>query len=294
MNLKHLIISGGGPSLFLSLGVISSLFKEKIIHFHQLESIYGTSAGAAMALMLALNFDIDTIYDYLIKRPWQDLFKITPENLMSLFNNKGLFKNDLIKKIFKPLFEAKSVPLDITMEDFYQLSKIDLHFFGFDLSKFDIVDLSHESYPNLPILDGIQMSCAVPLMIAPFFYENMCVIDGGIHTNYPLQPFLKKYNNMEDVIGIKNVYNDLESVVESSTLLDFVLNIINKLVRVYNHDKKSPEIKHEISFNISQMSMNSITEAVYKQSVREELYNKGISTALSFIEKWKKDNNEIQ
>lgn len=287
MNIKHLIISGGGPSLFLSLGVICTLFKEKIIQFNQLESIYGTSAGAAMALMLSLDYEIDTIYDYLIKRPWHDLFKIKPENLLSLFNNKGLFKNELIKKIFQPLFEAKSIPLDITMADFYQLTNIDLHFFGFDLNKFDIVDLSHETYPDLPILDGIQMSCAVPLMIAPFFHDNMCVIDGGIHTNYPLQPFLKKYNNMENVIGIKNIYSDLESVAESSTLLDFVLNIINKLVRVYNNDCKAPAIKHEIPFNISQMSMNSISEAVYKQSVREELYNRGIQTALEIIEKWK-------
>ena len=74
--IKHLVISGGGPSVFRTLGAIYELNKRNNINLNEIKSIYGTSAGAVIGLLVSLNFDVDTIYDYMIKRPWIDVFNV--------------------------------------------------------------------------------------------------------------------------------------------------------------------------------------------------------------------------
>jgi len=48
MNIKHLVISGGGPSLLQYLSAIQNLHKNNIIDIKKIESIYGTSAGCVI------------------------------------------------------------------------------------------------------------------------------------------------------------------------------------------------------------------------------------------------------
>ena len=68
MNIKHLVISGGGPSFFQYLSAIQNLEKHNFIDLTKIESIYGTSAGAIVGTLLCLKFnDWDTINDYFYK-----------------------------------------------------------------------------------------------------------------------------------------------------------------------------------------------------------------------------------
>jgi predicted acylesterase/phospholipase RssA len=56
-----------------------------------IESIYGTSAGAIVAVMISLRYDWDTINDYIIKRPWHDVFPIKIQNILDAYTKKGIF-----------------------------------------------------------------------------------------------------------------------------------------------------------------------------------------------------------
>ena len=118
MTIKHLVLSGGGPILVQILGAIQELEKKNFFDLKNIESIYGTSAGAIIGILICLKFDWETINDYIIKRPWQDVFKIKVEKIFEAYKKKGLFDIQIIEKCFKPLFDAKDIPLDINMEDF--------------------------------------------------------------------------------------------------------------------------------------------------------------------------------
>jgi predicted acylesterase/phospholipase RssA len=76
MTIKHLVISGGGHVLFQTLGAIQHLCENNFIDISNVESIFGTSAGALIGAIICMKFDWETVNDYLIKRPWHDLFKI--------------------------------------------------------------------------------------------------------------------------------------------------------------------------------------------------------------------------
>ena len=142
MTIKHLVISGGGPIMIQILGSIQHIEKQKFINMNDIETIYGTSAGAIVGILICLKFDWETINDYIIKRPWQDVFQINAKNIFDSYSKKGIFDETIIKKCFKPLFDAKDINIDITLKEFYDLSKIELHLFSFEINDYKTHDIS--------------------------------------------------------------------------------------------------------------------------------------------------------
>ena len=67
MTIKHLVMSGGGPTMLQTLGALYHLETNDFLKLEEIESIYGTSAGAIIGLCIALKFDWETINDYIIK-----------------------------------------------------------------------------------------------------------------------------------------------------------------------------------------------------------------------------------
>ena len=134
MTIKHIVISGGGPTMLGSLGTIHILAQENYFDIQNIESIYGTSAGAIVGTLICLKFDWETINDYIIKRPWQDVFPIKVQNIFDAYTKKGIFDIKTVEKCFKPLLDAKDIPMDINLEDFFKFSNIELHFFSFEIA----------------------------------------------------------------------------------------------------------------------------------------------------------------
>ena len=124
MPIKHLVISGGGPTLVQALGAIQHVEQQKFIDLSNIETIYGTSAGAILGTLICLKFDWETINDYIIKRPWHEVFPINIQKIFDAYTKKGIFDVKTVEKIFKPLFSAKDLALDINLQDFYNYSKI--------------------------------------------------------------------------------------------------------------------------------------------------------------------------
>ena len=142
MTIKHLVISGGGPIGLRYLGALQKLEEENFWKLNEIESIYGTSIGSIIGAFICLNYDWDTLNKYIIERPWHDAFKVNAKQILDSYYNKGLFDKKLAEIIFKPLLQAKDLALNITLKEFYEFSKIDLHIFTFELNKFEIEVLS--------------------------------------------------------------------------------------------------------------------------------------------------------
>jgi NTE family protein len=233
MTIKSLVISGGGPIMVQVLGAIQHLEKENFINMENIESIYGTSAGAIIGILICLKFDWETINDYIIKRPWQDVFSIKIQNIFDAYTKKGIYDNLIIEKCFKPLFDAKDISMNITLEEFYKLSNIELHLFSFEINEYKVQDISYITHPTLSLITAIQMTCALPVLLTPVCIDDKCFIDGGMVSNYPLQYCIDSSHNPEEILGIKNEYNnrDKNKVDTYSTLLDFIMNFLSRTIK---------------------------------------------------------------
>jgi len=286
MTIKHLVISGGGPILFQITSAIQELERKEYLNMKNIESIYGTSAGAIVAVMLSLRYDWETINDYIIKRPWHDVFPIKVQNILDAYAKKGIFDIKNVEKCFKPLFDAKDIPLNITMKDFFNLTNIDIHMCSFELNEYKVKDISHETFPDLPILTAIQMTCALPVLVTPVFIDDKCFIDGGVGCNYPLCFCINSGKSPDEILGFKNNYeNENDSKIgENSTLLDYILNFLFKALNYINDNNTQPTIKNEIIFDTIHVSFDVLKNALTKIEVRRNLFEKGKQAAIRFLE----------
>jgi predicted acylesterase/phospholipase RssA len=287
MTIKHLVLSGGGPSMIQTIGAIQHLHENKFIDFKNIETIYGTSAGIVIGIILCLNYDFETTYDYLIKRPWNELFSINVQHIFEAYTKKGIFDIKTIEKCFKPLFDAKDISLDITLEDFYKYSNIELHFITFDINNFQLEDISYLNNPSLSLMTAVQMTCGLPVLVSPVCLNDKCYVDGGVVCNYPIQFCINSGKKEDEILGFKNVYDKCDNVNinNDSSILDFILSFLFKTINSLSKNIEQPSITHEVLCNASLLTLSYINSAISSMDVRKELYQNGINYGKQFLTK---------
>ena len=289
-NIKHLVISGGGISGFKLIGCFDTLLKEKYFAVSQLESIYGTSAGAFIGTVLALNYDWDIVVDYFIKRPWKDVMNINVQTVLDAYGKRGLFDKKLLETIFKPLFDAKDISLQVTMKEFYEFCNIDMHFFSLELNKYKIVDISHTTHPDLSLITALQMTSCMPILFAPVVDGENCYVDAGCIANYPLDFCLEKCKDPDTVLGFKNVYDDdkdnkKNDTVMDSTLFEYLINLMYKIVsNDVSTECKQTAIQHEVLLQRMQPNtLSTVQKAIMEESERRLLFEDGQESGKEFL-----------
>ena len=304
MTIKHLVISGGGPVMFRAMGALEKLEQEKFWERENIKSIYGTSAGAFVAVVVSLNYDWETVKKYFIERPWHEAFPITPVTLFDAIGRKGLYEKSVMRKIFKPLFDAKDISLSITMKQFYELTNIHLHIYTFELHEFEVIDISYTTHPDVEILDAVYMSCALPIVFSPLITENKCYLDGGMRTNYPLNNCIENEPEIDtdEILGFKNIYDnngeytsDIQSITnDNSSILDYIHLFIRKMVRNMNTENKQKQIKYEVTYEGRRLTIEYLQDVLSSQKQRSELLHTGIEAANAFLSFHNIKNNSEQ
>jgi predicted acylesterase/phospholipase RssA len=286
MPIKHLVISGGGPIMIQILGAIQHLEKNNFLDMKNIESIYGTSAGAIVAILICLKFDWETINDYIIKRPWQDVFPIKVQNIFDAYTKKGIFDIKTIEKCFKPLLDAKDISMDINLEDFYKLSNIELHMFSFEINEYKVQDISYLTHPKLSLLTAVQMTCGLPVLVTPVCIEDKCYIDGGLSCNYPLNYCIESGKVPDEILGFKNKYSiENNNINEESNILDFLLSFLFKAVFSLSTSHIQSELTNEILCDSKYLTIEVLRNALGSIDVRRDLFKNGIESAVFFLSK---------
>ena len=135
MVIKNIVINGGGPVIFNTYGALRESQKKGLWKYEEVERFFGTSAGAIMALMMALNYPWDDMDDFMIDRPWNNVFKFNIVNIFEYYENNGILGLEYVYDIFTPLFNGKDIDINITFSDFYSLTGKSMYFYTTDLNK---------------------------------------------------------------------------------------------------------------------------------------------------------------
>jgi predicted acylesterase/phospholipase RssA len=279
--IKHLVIPGGGTTGMIAYGALKETHESGVWNIENIESIYGTSAGAIVGVILALKYDWKTLDEYLIKRPWQNICNFNMYAIIESFQKRGIFNIDIIKGIFSPLFLAKDIEIDVTLEEFYKITKIELHFYTSDLNAFKLVDISHKTHPDWNVIEAIYASACLPIFFAPFEKDGKYYADGGIFLNYPLSPCIKCGNKPEEILAIwkRNIEVSQDKVTSESTLFDYVLILLNKTL--HNIIMSSENIMHtqnEIEINCPFVSIYDLYKMSSSVEERTRLIEEGMKS----------------
>ena len=227
MPIKHLVISSGGIGGLSLYGALKFLHKKKIWNLKNIKNIYGCSIGGVIAIILALGLDWDILDDYFIKRPWDIAFFKNIDPYSEIYNG-GLDIENIITIMLKTLFEINNIDINISFQDFYTKTNINICLVSTDINKgpgFQQEIISKTTYPDLPIIKGAAMSCSIPFIFKPIFYKEKCMIDGGFNNKYPNLVCVRETNaKNNEILGIRTSLPNTSQykLNEDSSKLDMI------------------------------------------------------------------------
>jgi predicted acylesterase/phospholipase RssA len=292
MTIHHIVLSGGGPVGFISYGVLSYLHKKTFWNIQNIKTIYGTSIGAFIGTILSLNFSFEIIDDYLIKRPWEKLIDIGPEEIFNIVNKKGIFDKNFVIHMIKPLLSAKELSIDVTLQELFEYNHIDIHMYAVDLNENEIKqhDISYKSHPKLSLVDALHATMAFPLLISPCFIEKKCLIDGGLVNNFPLQECLQQTNcEHDEVIALKNncVSTPQNILTLDSKIITIIIQLMTLLYSYIWPENKQYNMKNIIYCNVKhKYNYLEWINSTSNKNKRKKLIKAGHKLAKKFLKNY--------
>jgi predicted acylesterase/phospholipase RssA len=274
--IKHLVISGGGQTGFTFYGVLREAHSSGYWNIENIQTIYGTSVGMIVSVILCLKYDWETVDNYLINRPWHTVFKFDIYSVIQSFDKRGIFTVDNIAQIMIPLFAGKDISVDVTLAEFYALNGIDLHFFATEVNSFKVVDISHATHPDWRVIDAVYCSSTLPIIFAPHIKNGECFVDGGVICGYPIQQSVDAGHDVAEIFAIKKHNGPSVSVMvtEKSSLFDYLMIILRKTIQVLN-GQEIGLVPNEILVTGDSVSIDGILDMAASKEAREKLIDFG-------------------
>jgi predicted acylesterase/phospholipase RssA len=312
MTIKHIVISGGGPTGLLSYGAAKYLEQQQFWNMKDIESIYGTSIGALFGVILSLQYDWETLDKYIIKCPWDEILQknSTFNDVLDVYTNKGIMSGDFFDIIMKPLLLAKELTLDVTLDELYHFNKKEIHIMTVELNTFQLVNLSYKTHPSLKVMDAIKMSCAFPVLFSPkVFIETelnkkeegcveeckrvCCYIDGGVMCNYPVNICIEDQQcNPDEILGFRNMWEKYHETIDGeSSLVDFLKICVKQMIRKLENEKSYVNIKNEVSCVGETIEYTSWFDLCSDEKKRMQYINRGMTYAELFLRMVNKGEN---
>jgi hypothetical protein len=167
-KIKHIVISGGGVTGLSFYGILRETHRNKLWCLENIKTIYCTSIGTFLAVVICLGYEWEILDTYFIKRPWQNLFKFDLYSFLNVFEKKGIFDIKIFEEMIGPLFSGMNIPMNITMEEFYKKTGIEIHMFSTDLNSMSYVDISYKTHPKWTVIQSIYCSSIIPIVFEPY------------------------------------------------------------------------------------------------------------------------------
>jgi len=283
--IKHIVVSGGGHYGLTMYGILKESHKNGFWKHENIQSLYGTSIGSFICLLVSLQYDWETLDKYFIDRPWEKVFDFSIHSIIEAFEKRGIFNQSSMNDLMEPLFLGKNISPNITLKEFYEKTKIDLYITTSEIVNFDLNILSHKTHPEWKLMDAIYASCTIPVIFAPIIRNNCCYIDGGLFSSYPLDLCKKNVENHDEIMAIRKRSNMGAVEIENNcNLFDIIKKIIKSAMKNFNNIPNHT-IKHEMIIGGNPISLEGIIRFSTSKEERIKLIKDGSAVFNDFISK---------
>jgi len=256
-KIRHLLLSGGGATGFSYYGALRESHKDGFWNIKDIQTMHGVSSGGLFLLTMLFipYFNWDELDDFFIKRPWEQLMSLSPDKILSSYKNAGIFGKDTLIDIISPIMKAVDLSLNVTMQELYEFTGIEIHFYTTHLNDtIDYIDISHKTHPDWTVIDAIYSSCSLPLLFRPNVINGEIYIDGAIICNYPLQICIENGISPDEIFGIKKIHHPNPTVDANTkpefpyeTIIEYLLDIVDIVNKVSNKIYKEPSSKYTMT-----------------------------------------------
>jgi predicted acylesterase/phospholipase RssA len=238
MKPKYLILGPGGMGYFAMLGAYTKMYEE----LSDVHSISGASAGALLALFIAIGKSPQEIYDLSFDVNIKELVKY---NIKSFLDNYGLIDHSQIREKLISICEWEP-----TFDDL----DLDLYIAAFNVNDSKTEYFSKQTHPDMSVIDAVCMSISVPFLFSSVKYRGKVYIDGGTMECYPAPPFLNK--NPNEVLVLRIITNPVSTEIKGfKSFVDALVR--STLKNRASYDKMFPTVTLDLSdYNIFDFNLS--------------------------------------
>lgn len=312
--IKHIVISSGGPAGHMMYSILRTLNLKGVWDIKDIKSIYGSSIGSFIAIIIALRYEWEVMDDYLIKRPWEKIFasssssssseqtgehssstssssatlsdaKNKLDSVFKLYNNHGLYGLKEFTETLRPALQGKDFGVDVTFQEFYERTGIELHFTVTELNKFQAIDFSHKTHPKHGLVEACYMSCCYPFGFTPIYRDGCCYIDGGIINDYPVNECIRDQKcDVAEILGIKMLWERKPAnLTDKSSVLQFISTFFNQIKGNLFENRPTKPIPNEVVCVSKVFASQDWMNWVKDENYRRELVLRGETFANVFM-----------
>ena len=284
MTVKHIVMAGGAYNGIYIIGALKHLIEKSFFDIANIKTIYGTSVGGFVGILLCLKIEWTIIIDYILERPWDRDLSFSADMMFNMIPKKGILDSSYMKIFFANLLKAKNLDEEITLKEFYEFSKIKLNLFAVDVNTFKVIKISHESHPTLKLIEAVFITCSMPFVFQPTFLNNTYLVDGGVLCNYPLDHCIEDGAEEDEIMGIQFSLNkDTRKYIDESTnIVYYGYYMFDKLIGVARKPPNN-KIKNEIIIPCDRINIPRAVEIVKKKEMRNSYIKKGEECAKLFL-----------
>lgn len=251
--MKYLVL---GPASMAIYSLIGGL-KARESQLAEVQEISGSSAGAILALFLALGISIDEILDISLDLNISNLVKL---RLGSFFTKFGFVSMTPIRKKLVEICGCDPTFSELDMK---------IYISAFCLNTNETEYFSRDTHPDMKVIDAVCMSMAVPLIFACGKYNGKTYVDGGTQEQFPINPFLDKKPHEITCIKIR-----MDSIYQEN--IETPKQYVESLVRSSLKNRVRCELPVEvIDINVRDTNVFNFN-MTYEEKVK--LYNIGYSS----------------
>ncbi|OGO76836.1 MAG: patatin [Clostridiales bacterium GWB2_37_7] len=239
-HFRNLVFEGGGVKGIAYIGALSVLEQKGVLQ--NIKRVGGTSAGAIVALLLALDFSVAEIKEILWTMNFERFLDSSwgvIRDTERLLKDFGWYKGDYFQNWIGDLVEQKTGSRLTTFLELDNLKlRRQLYLIGTNLSTGFAEIFSHMHSPEMTLVEGVRVSMSIPLFFTAVRnkYKDVCV-DGGALENYPIKLFdrrsyidrhFRTTDYYNEVNGHGNI-NEMSAYVFNMETLGFRLDSWNEI-----------------------------------------------------------------
>lgn len=278
--IKHIVLSGGGEIGFAYFGALRESNKHGFWDIKNIISVHSTSAGSIISTFIPLVHLIgwDGFDNFMYKRPWDQVYKFGLTQMMNVYTNIGILDKKSIYDTFYPIFTAVDISMDITMEEFYQFTGIEMHYYTTNLGSFELLDVCYKTHPHWKVIDAVYASSALPILFKPAEIDGKSYIDGAVFCNYPLNQCMEMADDEDEILAFKKYISPKYTPdTNYSNLVDYVNYILAKTFAKISISINSPEIKNCVKFAGQYSTAYTVYKIMSNLESRIEMIDSGAS-----------------
>lgn len=290
-----LVLSGGGARGLAQIGVIQSLYENKILF----EYIAGTSMGSIVGGLLSSGYSIDDLKNIAGTYNWVELITLERVNRSDLFidqkvtEDKSFFNLQLdgIKPIIPNAWSsgskvAQALNTLVANAPINSYDHYDEMLYKYSVIATDMGNGIPLVLKSGPLSKAMRASSSFSLLLPPVKFDSILVADGGLVANIPVK--LMKKNGADYIIAVNSTspLHDKNDLINPWMIADQSISIPMAIINNQNLEDANfiiqPKLTNKGSSDFSNVKPSIDSGYVetnrnisnLKESLRNEIYSR--------------------